>query len=212
MELMDTGNYNIDMYLKELSSKSPIPGGGGASALAAALSAALSSMVCNLTIGKKSYAAVEKNIRGILDEMQSHIENFIKLADKDAEAFYPLSQAYSVKPKTTEEKLAHEKNMEELLYNAATVPFELMKEACWMMGSVEYLAKSGSKLVISDVGVAVALLRSSVCGAMMNVAINTKYMKDRGRAEGLLKEGNEMLKATMDKSDIIYKEVLEVLL
>lgn len=209
---MNTGKYRINNYLEELSSKAPIPGGGGVSAFVAALSAALSSMVCNLTIGKKSYMAVEKNIQGILEEMQSHVESFIKLADRDAEVFYPLSQAYSVKPNTEEEKITHESKMEELLYNAAAVPLEVMKEACWMMGSIEYLVKKGSKRAVSDAGMAAMLLRSAVCGAMMNVAINAKYMKDRDKAESLLKEGNEILNITMEQSDIIYREVLEVLL
>ena len=112
MGIMNTGSYKIDDYLKEVASKAPIPGGGGASAVAGALSAALSSMVCNLTVGKKSYMAVEDDIKKILESMNSHIDSFLKLADKDAEVFYPLSQAYGFKPKDEKEKSEHEKNME----------------------------------------------------------------------------------------------------
>ena len=42
---MNTAGYNIEEYIKELASKTPVPGGGGASAVAGALSAALSIMV-----------------------------------------------------------------------------------------------------------------------------------------------------------------------
>ena len=45
-------------FIEELSSKSAIPGGGGAAALDGAMGAALLSMVCNLTIGKKRYVPV----------------------------------------------------------------------------------------------------------------------------------------------------------
>ena len=44
-------------WVKDLSSASPAPGGGGASALVGALAAALGSMVGHLTDGKKKYAA-----------------------------------------------------------------------------------------------------------------------------------------------------------
>ena len=200
---MNTAGYNIEEYIKELASKTPVPGGGGASAVAGALSAALSSMVCNLTIGKKSFAAVEEDIKNILSDMNKHMESFIKLSDKDAQAFYPLSQAYSFKPQNEEEKALHEANMEKLLFDAAIVPLDIM---------IDFLAKKGSKLAISDAGVAVGLLRSAVCGAMMNVVINVKYMKDRDIAQRLLDEASEILEDTMNKSDIIYREVLEVLL
>ena len=208
---MNTAGYNIEEYIKELASKTPVPGGGGASAVAGALSAALSSMVCNLTIGKKSFAAVEEDIKNILSDMNKHMESFIKLSDKDAQAFYPLSQAYSFKPQNEEEKALHEANMEKLLFDAAIVPLDI-KEAYAMLGAIDFLAKKGSKLAISDAGVAVSMLRSAVCGAMMNVVINVKYMKDRDIAQRLLDEASEILEDTMNKSDIIYREVLEVLL
>ena len=209
---MNTAGYNIEEYIKELASKAPVPGGGGASAVAGALSAALSSMVCNLTIGKKSFAALEEDIKNILSDMNKHMESFIKLSDKDAEVFYPLSQAYGFKPQNEEEKALHEANMEKLLFDAAIVPLDIMKEANSMLNSIDFLAKKGSKLAISDAGVAVSLLRSAVCGAMMNVVINVKYMKDRDIAQRILDEASEILEDTMNKSDIIYREVLEVLL
>ena len=209
---MNTAGYNIDEYIKELGSKAPVPGGGGASAVAGALSAALSSMGCNLTVGKKSYISVEDDIKKILENMNKHMESFIKLSDKDAEVFYPLSQAYSFKPQNDEEKKMHEENMEKLLFDAAMVPLYIMKEAYSMLVAVDFLAKKGSKLAVSDAGVAVSMLRSAVCGAMMNVVINVKYMKNREKAQDLMDEASEILENTMNKADIIYREVLEVLL
>ena len=87
-----------------------------------------------------------------------------------------------------------------------------MKEAYSMLGAIDFLAKKGSKLAVSDAGVAVSMLRSAVCGAMMNVVINVKYMKDRIKAQNILDEASELLENTMNKADIIYREVLEVLL
>ena len=209
---MNTAGYKIDEYINELGSKAPVPGGGGASAVAGALSAALAGMVCNLTVGKKSYIAVEDDVKRILEDMNKHMESFIRLSDKDAEVFYPLSQAYGFKPQNDEEKKMHEENMEKLLFNAAMVPLDIMKEAYSMLGAIDFLAKKGSKLAVSDAGVAVSMLRSAVCGAMMNVVINVKYMKDRIKAQNLLDEASELLENTMNKADIIYREVLEVLL
>ena len=46
---------SLNDFSLELASSSPAPGGGSASAVAGALAASLSSMVANLTIGKKGY-------------------------------------------------------------------------------------------------------------------------------------------------------------
>ena len=61
-----TEEKKISEYLEVLSSKAPVPGGGGASALAGALGNALGQMVVNLTVGKKKYAEVEEEMQEYL--------------------------------------------------------------------------------------------------------------------------------------------------
>ena len=69
----------IKEFLETLSSKAPVPGGGGASALAGALGNALGQMVANLTVGKKKYAAVEAEIQELLAKMEGIQKEFVRL-------------------------------------------------------------------------------------------------------------------------------------
>ena len=92
-------------FLNKLASRDPVPGGGGASAAVGAFAAALGSMVSNLTIGKKKYAAVEDEVKELKSQLQKLQEELILLVDKDAEAFLPRAVAYRL-PKTTEEEQA----------------------------------------------------------------------------------------------------------
>ena len=94
----------IQEFLAVLSSKAPVPGGGGASALAGALGNALGQMVANLTIGKKRYADVEEEICGLLTRMEGLQAEFVRLADRDAEVLAPLAQCYSLPAATPEER------------------------------------------------------------------------------------------------------------
>ena len=66
---MSFRNQSLESFLGDLSSKAPVPGGGGASALVGALSSALTHMVASLTVGKPKYAAVETEMKLCLRSM-----------------------------------------------------------------------------------------------------------------------------------------------
>ena len=201
----------IEGFLEVLSSKEPIPGGGGASALAGALGNALGQMVANLTIGKKKYADVEAEIKELLGRMQKLQAAFVTLADRDAQVFAPLAQCYSLPSLTEEEKAYKEKVMEERLLDASFVPLEIMEHAVAMLGILEILGDKGSRLAVSDVGVGVQFIRASLLGAVMNVYINTKSMKNREKAEELNARAGQLIEEGTAWADRIYAKVLDQL-
>lgn len=201
----------IEGFLEVLSSKEPVPGGGGASALAGALGNALGQMVANLTIGKKKYADVEAEIKELLGRMQRLQAAFVTLADRDAQVFAPLAQCYSLPSLTEEEKAYKEKVMEERLLDASFVPLEIMEHAVAMLGILEILGDKGSRLAVSDVGVGVQFIRASLLGAVMNVYINTKSMKNREKAEELNARAGQLIEEGTAWADRIYAKVLDQL-
>ena len=79
-----TEEKKISEYLEVLSSKAPVPGGGGASALAGALGNALGQMVVNLTVGKKKYAEVEEEMQKYLTDLKNMQQEFLHFSDRDA--------------------------------------------------------------------------------------------------------------------------------
>ena len=172
---------SLDLFLEELSSAAPVPGGGGASAAAGAMAAALGSMVGNLTSGKKKYAEYQSEIEEIIVKAQALRDDFKALVEKDAECFEPLAKAYSI-PK---DEPGRDEKLEECLKVAASAPYEMVCKAVETSAILERLAVIGSRLAISDVGVGATLCTSAAEGAAMNVYINTKLMKDRAYAEDL---------------------------
>lgn len=52
-------------FIERLSTKEPVPGGGGAGALMGATAAALCSMVANLTSGKKSMLNISRTLSAL---------------------------------------------------------------------------------------------------------------------------------------------------
>ena len=201
----------IEGFLEVLSSREPVPGGGGASALAGALGNALGQMVANLTIGKKKYADVEAEIKELLGRMQKLQAAFVTLADRDGQVFAPLAQCYSLPSLTEEEKAYKERVMEERLLDASFVPLEIMEHAVAMLGILEILGDKGSRLAVSDVGVGVQFIRASLLGAVMNVYINTKSMKNREKAEELNARAGQLIEEGTAWADRIYAKVLDQL-
>ena len=196
-------------FLEVLSSAAPVPGGGGASAAVGAFSSALGMMVANLTIGKKKYADVEEEIIEIREQLQYLQKELVELTDKDAEAFEPLSKAYGLPKDTPEQKEEKERVMEKALYEASIVPMQIMKTVAKVMKLLETLGEKGSKIAISDVGVAVLFARAALEGASLNIYINTRLMKNREQAERLNKESDDMIEEARRMQEKIYAGVLD---
>jgi len=78
---------NLREFANELSMDSPAPGGGSAAALCGALSAALSSMVANLTFGKKGYERAFKEMKQAAMHAQLLKDDFLRFVDQDTVAF-----------------------------------------------------------------------------------------------------------------------------
>lgn len=204
-------SMTIQEFLDVLSSKEPVPGGGGASALAGALGNALGQMVSNLTIGKKKYALVEDEIKELAERMKGIQGQFTQLADQDAKVFAPLAKCYSLPSGTEEEKAYKAEVMEARLLDASLVPMEIMEKASEMLEIMDILADKGSRMAVSDVGVGVQFIRTALLGAVMNVYINTKSMKNREKAEEMNEKAERLIKEGTEAADRIYQKVLEQL-
>ena len=203
-----TEEKKICEYLEVLSSKAPVPGGGGASALAGALGNALGQMVVNLTVGKKKYAEVEEEMQEYLEHLKTMQQEFLHLSDRDAEVFAPLAECYRLPSATLEEKEHKETVMEEKLLDASMVPVEIMEKALELLEILDVLADKGSRMAVSDVGVAIQFTRTALLGAVMNVYINTKSMKNREKAEEINQGAKRMIKIGTSQADEIYEKVL----
>lgn len=204
-------NQSCEEWIEALASNAPVPGGGGASALVGAVGTALGSMVANLTIGKKKYADVEREMIELSKKAGSLQKELLLLMEKDAEAFEPLAKAYRLPRETEEEKAYKEKVMEECLKEASGVPMEIMEKICEAIVLHKEFADKGSAIAISDAGTGAACCRGALLGASLNVFVNTKSMKDRAYAEGLNKRAEEMLAIYVPMADGIFEKVKEQL-
>jgi len=183
-------------YLLELSSNSPTPGGGNVSALSGSLACNLGIMVCNLTIGKKKYAAVEEEMKEIKSKLESLNSSFLDLAAKDNLAFDKVMEAFRLPKDSEEQKQLRSEKIEEATLAAAVVPSEVISTARKALPYIQRVAEKGNQNSVSDAGVALSLLSTAAEGAFLNVVINCTSLTNKT-------VGREFMK----KSEIIYDEV-----
>ena len=202
---MKLTDCTVTEFTESLASKAPVPGGGGASALVAAVGIALGDMVGEFTVGKKRYADVEEEIRELMEKAQVLRVKLLECIEKDAAAFEPLSRAYAI-PKDAPER---ESVMEECLRAAAAPPFEILGLCGEALDLLAEFAEKGSAIVISDAACGAAFCRSAMQGAAVNVRINTKAMRDREYAEALDRKAGELLAHYLPLADGIYDKAAE---
>lgn len=180
---------DIERFLAALASSAPVPGGGGAAALAGALGIALGNMVGELTLGKKKYADVQADMAALNERAEALRGGFLALIDADAAAFEPLSRAYGI-PK---DDPARAGVMEAALSRAAGPPLELLRLCAEALDVIAEYAAKGSALAVSDAGCAAALAGAAAKAAALNVFINTRAMAAREAADRLNAEANRLL-------------------
>lgn len=173
-----TLDTSVWAFLDALASGAPTPGGGGAAAVTGAMGAALVSMVCNLTIGRKRYVEVEDEMRTVLDRSESLRAELQQLAEEDVEAFNRLSAAYKL-PRITEADVAIRRDAIQMALRRATdVPLRIARAAAAIIPLCPPIAERGNQAAVSDVGVAVLVAHAAVRSALLNVEINLRTLED----------------------------------
>lgn len=198
-------------FTDELASAAPTPGGGGASAYAGALAAALASMVCNLTVGKPAFAQVDQEIRTILATLESCQEHLLSLIDADAHAFAALAATWKMPKETPAQKEMRRVAGQAALVGACDVPIQIMRICAKVIELNDFLMKNSSKLALSDVGASAILAKGAMQAAELNVRINTALMEDENLAAAYQAEAAELIRVFTAQADEVYYSVAETL-
>lgn len=196
-------------FIDDLASSAPTPGGGGASAYCGALASALASMVGNLTLGKKKYATVEEEIAAVMAQLSEKRAQLLDLIDQDARAFEPLAQTYRMPSTTPEEQQAKHAAQQAALIDAIEVPLAIMRTCADVLDLTDVMAKKGSRLAVSDAGVAAVFARAAIEGASLNVFINVASLEDSAKAQAYERAARDLIAENQTKAQALFAYVCD---
>lgn len=208
---MKLAEMQVTEFVNLMASDAPAPGGGSAAALEGALGAALTAMVCALTVGKKKYADVQE----LAVESQKKAEDlkarFVDVMDRDTEAFNAVSAVFAMPKDTDEQKAARKAAMQEALKGCTKTPFEMMQLACETLELTRSLVGRLNASAASDLGCSALSLRAAIQGAWLNMLINISGIADEAFAAEYRKNGEALLAKALPLADEIYEEILKTM-
>jgi formiminotetrahydrofolate cyclodeaminase len=172
-------NMTINEFANSVASNDPVPGGGSVAAVCGTLSAALSEMVANLTIGKKKYAEYENEMTDIKEKALALKNKLIEYIEKDSIAYNKVMEAYKLPKENDYEKDIRKQAIEDSSKLAAMVPFEVAVTSYEILPLAEAVVKRGNSNAITDGLVAAMLARTAVLSAILNVRINLSSIDDK---------------------------------
>ena len=197
----------MDAFLSELASAAPTPGGGSAAAIMGAMGAALLSMVCNVTLGKKGLEAVGPDMKAVRDESERLRARLTAMVAADIAAFDGLMAAYRLPKSSDAEKSRRAEAIQSNLRAATETPLACARACAEVVALARRTAEKGFAGVVSDAGVGVLAANSALRGAALNVYINAPSLKDRAYASAATAEIESLLDRCARESEAVFELV-----
>ncbi len=190
-------DLSVEGFADETASESMAPGGGSISALVGALGVSLGTMVANLSAHKRGWDDRWEYFSKWAVKGQKFKDELLFLVDEDTNSFNKIMDAFRL-PKSTETEIEDRKQaIESATIYATEVPLKVMKTAYESMVVMQEMAEHGLQNSLSDAGVGALCARTAVLGAYLNVRINAKDIKNRDRADQILKEAENIKQMTI---------------
>ena len=168
------------------------------------MGAALVSMVCNLTIGKKKYAEVEGEMKDVLGQGRGAPPQ----ADRHDRGRREGVRCGDGRLRHAEgdrrRQGRRDKAIQAALKLATDVPLACARAAREVIDLAAIASDKGNLNVISDAGVGVLAGYAALRSAALNVFTNARMITDKTFAEAKLKELNELLAGAEGATEKAY--------
>ena len=194
-------------FVDTAASDAPAPGGGSVSALEGALGAALTSMVCALTLGRKKYADVQDLAASTEKQALELKDRYLDIIDRDTEAFNAVSAVFSMPKETDADKAARKAAMQAALKLCTATPMEMMELAVETLRMIASVMGKLNASAASDLGCAILAMKSAIQGAWLNVLINVGGIDEAAFAREAREKGERLLAEALPLADRLFGEI-----
>ena len=189
-------------FLEKLSSGTPTPGGGSASALTGALSASLVAMVAGLSFKKGKIKQ-----RGMVEIRRKALniqKRLLQAVDEDSKSFDAVIKAFRLPKDSEKGRLRRVIEIQKAYRNAILTPRLVCERSLQLLAYSKILILKGNPNAISDAGVAAFLADAAIAGGLLNIGINLVGVSEKN----LAKKMNVLMRSLARKRNDLMKAIL----
>tara|TARA_B100001123_G_scaffold394647_1_gene475597 strand:+ start:68 stop:688 length:621 start_codon:yes stop_codon:yes gene_type:complete len=201
-------NEGYREILSSIGSSDPTPGGGSVAALSLAHAHSLALMVARLTLGKEKWADGHDAAKSSIAISEPGVEEAIRLAELDAEAFESVMSAYRLPRETVNEKKLRSEAIRDATIGAAKAPLTTASSAHNLLSNLENLCVSCNSNALTDLASASEMALSAVKIAAMNVRINLEYI-DGDDVDKLASQISQVVEDSIQSANNVLLKVNE---
>jgi len=169
---------SLDAYASRLASDAPVPGGGSAAAVVAALGAALVAMVARICAANPKYAAQAASARDVAAESDALRERLTAARGRDERAFAAVVAAQRLPKASPEERSARGVALETALRAAAEAPLDAAEMALRVLQLADRILRIPNRNLAGDAGCGAEFAFAALAACAYNVRVNHRYMHD----------------------------------
>jgi methenyltetrahydrofolate cyclohydrolase len=189
-------------FLEKLSSGTPTPGGGSASALVGALSASLVAMVAGLS--SKKGKIKQRGMVEIRKKALNIQKRLLQAVDEDSKSFDAVIKAFRLPKDSEKERLRRVRAIQKAYRNAMLTPRLVCERSLQLLAYSRILILKGNPNAISDAGVAAFLADAATAGGLLNIGINLVGVSEKNFA----KKMNVLMRSVARKRNDLMKAIL----
>jgi formiminotetrahydrofolate cyclodeaminase len=182
----------IDL-LDAFASNAPVPGGGSAAALAAALGVSLLIMAASLPKSRTGAPEEAADLAEAAARLRPLRDTLVQLIDADSAAYREVMMALKLPNGSADEKAARGGALQSALKAATDVPLDVMRAGQQALAGAVVVARNAYRLAGSDVAMGVELLAASVRGSALSIDGNLAGIKDASYTARIGAERDQLL-------------------
>lgn len=188
----DLGSMTVFEFLDSVAAAETVPGGGSVSALAGALAAALGKMVLGFTLNRKKYEPHQSQLEEKLHTLEEALSDLRMAVDEDSKAYSQVMAALQLPKDRPSDREIREQQLESAFQGATQVPLRVAEEAYRTLLGLQALRSISNPNLASDLNVAFWMALAACQGALENVLINLKSIRDLAYVENKRKRTEEL--------------------